>query len=90
LLGLLLGGAGLIVALSEGGRPIGEWARAFNLRDRRIGFPFAGAVLNGAALILTLLIAIGAKGVFSGARAPSGLEFNVTESRMQELPKTKK
>jgi serine/threonine protein kinase len=58
-IGFLLGGAGLLITLTEGGRKVSEWAGAFNLRDKRISYPAAGMILNAIALFLTAAIAIG-------------------------------
>jgi hypothetical protein len=69
-IGFLLGGAGLLMTLTEGGRKVTEWAGAFNLRDKRISYPFAGMALNAVALFLTAVIAI--SGGFSNRKAEIG------------------
>jgi serine/threonine protein kinase len=89
-IGFLLGGAGLIVALSEGGRKITEWAAAFNVRDKRIGFPLAGIALNAIALFLTAIMAIGT-GV-SNRKADIGTKVlqKVSEFESLKAPATTK
>ena len=57
-IGLLLGGAGLLMTLGEGGRKVTEWVGAFDLRDKRISYPLAGMALNVIALFLTAVITI--------------------------------
>jgi serine/threonine protein kinase len=82
-IGFLLGGAGLIVTLSEGGRKITEWTAAFNLRDKRISFPFAGMALNAVALFLTLVLALGAG--FSNRKLDSATKVFQKASEFENL-----
>jgi serine/threonine protein kinase len=88
-IGFLLGGAGLIITLGEGGRKVTEWSGAFNLRDKRISYPFAGMAVNAVAFLLAAVIAI--KSGFSSSRtdAVDKLLQKVTEFE-RKLPSSQK